>query len=233
MSSIFIIPARKGSKGLIRKNVKLLNGKPLINYSIEFALKVKKENDIICVSTNDEEAFECSKLLGVVPPFIRPEYLSNDTASTSDVVKHCLDFYESKNIFFDSIVILQPTSPIRSERDFFNMMQIFLESKSDMTVSVVKPKHNPYFSLFQVNNDGYLISLFLNSIYTRRQDCPDIYAYNGSMYIISVASFKRNNRFDFNKIVKYEMNNMYSIDIDNFEDWELAEYFINKTNENH
>jgi len=232
MSSIFIIPARKESKGLPRKNIKLLNGKPLISYSISFAQRVKKENDLICISTDDENVIEYAKLLGVNPPFIRPAYLCNDTASTFEVVKHCISFYESKNIFFDSIVLLQPTSPIRSEKDYLTMERIFNESKSDMTVSVVKPKHNPYFSLFQVNNEGYLNRLSLDTNFSRRQDCPDIFAYNGSIYIISMKAFSKSHGFDFERITKFEMNSMYSIDIDTIEDWELAEYYIYRTNEN-
>jgi CMP-N,N'-diacetyllegionaminic acid synthase len=232
MNSLFIIPARKGSKGLPGKNIKNLNGKPLIFYTIDFAQKVKKEKDVICISTDDENVIEFANLLGVNPPFIRPAHLSSDTASTFDVIKHCLDFYIAKNMFFKTIVLLQPTSPIRSEKDFMNMMCIFNESKPDMIVSVIKAKHNPFFSLFQLNDEGFLNKFSSNISFNTRQECPVFYAYNGSIYVVSVDALSKHNRFDFEKIMKYEMDNRHSIDIDTKEDWELAEFYINKIDEN-
>ena len=101
MSSIlFLIPARAGSKGLPRKNIKNLLGKPLIGYTIEFALQNATKSDVICISTNDLDVVDVAKKYGIEVPFIRTEELSSDTASTFDVLIHALRFYEEKGIFF-------------------------------------------------------------------------------------------------------------------------------------
>jgi N-acylneuraminate cytidylyltransferase len=94
-NKIFIIPARKGSKGLPGKNVRVLGGKPLISYSIEFAKLVCTQDDTICVSTNDEEVIKIANELGVSTPFLRPDDLSTDSANTYQVIIHAIEFYKS------------------------------------------------------------------------------------------------------------------------------------------
>src|SRR5215469_16971392 len=118
MRILMIITARAGSKGLPGKNTKMLGGKPLVAYTIEFAQKVKTDNDVICVSTNDDTVIEVAKSYGLDVPFKRPEELASDTAGSYDVILHALNHFEAKGQFFDAVLLLQPTSPFRVVEDF-------------------------------------------------------------------------------------------------------------------
>lgn len=227
-NTLFLIPARSGSKGLPQKNIKILGGKPLIAYSIEFAIKNAKKNDVVCISTNNIEVIEIAKKqFALEVPFIRPEELSNDTASTFDVINHAIDFYKVKGLFFEKLMILQPTSPFRTQDDFQKINEIYSKTSADMVVSVKKSKESPYFTLFQEDNSGYLKKIIGTTNYTRRQECPPVYVYNGSMYLVNVAKYLEIKSFNFQNIIKYEMPESRSVDIDTQIDWILAEYYIN------
>lgn len=231
-ATIFIIPARFGSKGLPGKNLKILGGKPLIAYSIEFALNVKEEQDEICVTTNDDEVFNIATNFGVPPIFKRPQELSSDTASSSEVISHVISEYKKINKTFDTIVLLQPTSPFRKISDYIGMKKLYLEKNAEMVVSVKISKENPFFNLFKENSEGKLERFIADNSYTRRQDCPSTFAYNGSIYVVSVFAFEQIKSFAFNQIYKYLMPEERSIDIDTPVDWVLAEYYLNIQNEN-
>lgn len=233
-NKIFIIPARKGSKGLPGKNVKILGGKPLIAYSIGFAKLVCTEDDTICVSTNDEEVIKIANKLGVSTPFLRPEDLSSDSANTYQVIIHAIEFYKSIGKIFDTIVLLQPTSPFRLMTDFVVMEKLYFTTNPDMVVSVKISKESPYFTLFQEDTNG-LLNKFIDdksSNYLQRQHCPPVYAYNGSIYMVNCKSFMEKGNFDFEHKVKYIMPDNRSIDIDTPADWVLAEFYLNANNEN-
>jgi CMP-N,N'-diacetyllegionaminic acid synthase len=232
--NLFIIPARKGSKGLPGKNFKILGGKPLISYSIEFAKSVCKAEDTICVSTNDEEIIKISNELGINIPFIRPEVLSTDSANTYQVIMHAIDFFKNSGKVFDAIVLLQPTSPLRLISDFIEMEKLYLTNNADMVVSVKISKESPYFTLFQEDSNGFL-NKFIDgnlNVYKQRQDCPPVYTYNGSIYIVNCKSFLEKGDFDFKEKVKYVMPDNRSIDIDTMSDWILTEFYLNLNNEN-
>jgi len=224
LNSIIIIPARKGSKGLPNKNITQLNGKPLISYSIEYAQKIKKSNDIICVSSDDERVEKIVKKYPMVEFLIRPKILAKDNTSMESVLKHLIDKYEKENLFFDSIVLLQPTSPIRKIKDFKLISKKF-NNKVDMVVSVKKANENPYYSLFEENKDGYLFKSKSSKI-TRRQDAPDVYCLNGSFFMINVNSLKKESIFNFSKILKVEMPIERSIDIDTKYDLDYLNFLI-------
>jgi CMP-N,N'-diacetyllegionaminic acid synthase len=234
MSNIlFLIPARAGSKGLPQKNIKNLAGKPLIAYSIEFALQHAQKDDIICISTNDLEVIEIvKKQFALEVPFIRPEELSNDTASTFEVIIHALDFYKQKGLSFEKIMLLQPTSPYRTKKDFEQINELYNKNNVDMVVSVKKSKESPYFTLFQEDNSGCLKKIISNSNFLTRQECPPIYVFNGSMYLVNTQKFLEFKNFNFENIIKYEMPESRSVDIDTKVDWVLAEYYQNTYNEN-
>lgn len=231
-NTIFIIPARAGSKGLPGKNIKVLGDKPLISYSIEFALQIMEEKDEICVTTNDDDVFTIASNLGIPPIFKRPQELSSDTASSNEVISHVLSEYKKINKTFDKIVLLQPTSPFRKISDYVGMKKLYIEKNAEMVVSVKIAKENPFFNLFMENDNGKLEPFINDSSYTRRQDCPNAFAYNGSIYIVSVYAFEQIKSFSFNQIYKYLMPEERSVDIDSPVDWVLAEYFLNKQNEN-
>jgi len=231
--TLFLIPARAGSKGLPQKNIKNLCGKPLISYSIEFALQNCNSNDVICISTNDLNVIDiATKQYQIDVPFIRSEELSSDKASTYDVLIDALKYYEKNDCFFEKILLLQPTSPYRIQSDFEKINELYNNTEADMVVSVKKSKESPYFTLFEENKKGYLNKILENSLFTNRQDCPPVYTYNGSMYLVNAKKFIEKKNFNFQKIVKYEMPESRSIDIDTQLDWVMAEYYQNSYNEN-
>ncbi len=233
-NKIFIIPARKGSKGLTGKNVKVLGNKPLISYSIEFAKLVCTEDDTICVTTDDEEVIKIANELGVSTPFLRPDDLSSDSANTYQVINHAIEFYKSLGKTFDIIVLLQPTSPFRLMTDFVEMEKLYFSRNPDMVVSVNISKESPYFTLFEEDTNGFLNKFidYKSSNYKQRQDCPPVYTYNGSIYMINCKSFLEKGNFDFEHKLKYVMPDSRSIDIDTQADWVLAEFYLKVNNEN-
>lgn len=225
--TLILIPARAGSKGLPGKNTKVLGHLPLISHTLLFALKIIGENDIICVSSNDDEVLAiASQYQNVQVPFKRPEDLASDTVGSYEVIMHAIKHYEEKGIEFQNVLLLQPTSPFRTTEDFHNIKNIY-DASCDMVVSVYVSKHNPYFNLFEQSKDGYLQKSKESEI-IRRQDCPEVYAFNGSFYLINVNSLKRTNLQGFTKIVKSIMPEERSIDIDNMKDWKMAEYLFNE-----
>jgi CMP-N,N'-diacetyllegionaminic acid synthase len=226
MKILYLIPARKGSKGLPSKNTKLLGDKPLIEYSIDFALKNLKIEDELCISTNDEAVLAIANSKGIYIPFIRPEELANDNASSHDVIIHAINHYEKLNQIFDAVLLLQPTSPFRTQDDFTHLIKEY-DDDTDMVVSVKLAKENPYFTLFEENKDGFL-NRSKTGVFERRQDCPDVYAFNGSMYLINIKSIKKSRLTDLKNIKKIIMPEERSVDIDTLADWTLAEFYLSK-----
>lgn len=220
MKYLVIIPARGGSKGIPRKNVKLLNGKPLIQYTIEAAMKIFPSEQII-VSTDDQEIISVAETCGLTVPFIRPADLSTDTASSYDVILHAVNFAYQENIEFEAIVLLQPTSPFRNEHHILEAIALYSD-EIDMVVSVKESDENPYYSIFEENENGYL-EKSKTGAFTRRQDCPKTFSYNGAIYVINPKSLAKNPLHLFTKIQKYEMNKEVSIDLDTPLDWKIAE----------
>lgn len=230
MSKLIIIPARGGSKGLPGKNVKILGGKPLIVYSIDFAKRIMNGHDTICISTDDFQTISVAREHGVEVPFVRPSELATDSATTYDVLLHALDFYANEKIFFTDLLLLQPTSPLRKISDYTRLEQQY-NLGCDMAVTVKESKDSPYFNLFEEDENG-LLHQSKRGHYTRRQDAPVVYAYNGSMYLIKVSSIRKNRFQDFANIRKSIMPAERSVDIDTQADWILTEFFLNNfTNE--
>ena len=222
MKVLIVIPARGGSKGIPKKNIKLLCGKPLISYAIENALQIFSKQDI-CVSTDcDEIAFE-SKKAGIDIPFKRPDELSTDEAGTYEVLLHEVDYYEKKGIKYDTLVLLQPTSPFRKSDHISEALSLF-SADLDMVVSVKEAKGNPYYNLFE-EEKGFL-KKSKKGEYTRRQDVPKVYEYNGAIYVININSLKKNKISSFDKVKKYVMDEISSMDLDNLLDWKICELLL-------
>lgn len=224
MNPLVIIPARAGSKGVPGKNTKLLNGIPLISYTIRAALGVFQPEQI-CVTTDSPEVIQIAIDFGLRVPFIRPPELSNDTASTQKVIEHALYHYQIETP--DVIILLQPTSPFRTASHIREALKLY-EPKLDMIVSVKETKSNPYYVLFEENHNGYL-EKSKPSNFTRRQDCPKVWEYNGAIYIINITSFWKYPMHDFKLVKKYEMDEFSSHDIDSLLDWKVAEIFAKET----
>lgn len=230
MIPLVVIPARGGSKGVPGKNIKLLNKKPLIHYTIEAARKVF-EDQYIYVSTDSVEIKSIVEQTGLTVPFLRPEHLASDTANTRDVLLHALEqFTLIKKQEPDIIILLQPTSPLRNEIHIREALALY-NANLDMVVSVKETNANPYYVLFEEDSKGFL-QKFKKGNFTRRQDCPKVWEYNGAIYLINNESLKKNSFNDFTKVIKYKMNNNDSIDIDDEIDFKLAEILIQKTNFN-
>lgn len=227
MKPLVIIPARGGSKGVPRKNIKILNGKPLIQFTIEAAQNVF-DNSLICLTTDDQEIKNTAENLGLMVPFLRPESLATDTSGTYEVLLHAISFYENKGYNPDVIIVLQPTSPFRNSKHIKEALALYTENL-DMVVSVKLTSSNPYYVLFEENESGYL-NKSKEGNFQRRQDCPSVWEFNGAIYIINVNSLKSNPINSFKKIIKYQMDDFESHDIDTDFDFNFAEYLcqINK-----
>ena len=154
MKPLVIIPARGGSKGVPKKNIKILGGKPLINYTIE-AAKAVFEDQFIYVSTDDIEIKNIVEQTGLKVPFLRPAELATDTAGTYEVLLHALNYYENLEYFPDTIILLQPTSPFRTAEHIKEAIKLYTP-EIDMVVSVKETKSNPYFNLFEEDYKGFL-----------------------------------------------------------------------------
>lgn len=225
MNPLIIIPARGGSKGIPYKNIKPLNGKPLICYSIDVARLYTSDSNI-CVSTDDDRIIAVVEQYGLKVPFKRPAELATDTASSNDVLLHALNFYEQQGKTIDIIILLQPTSPFRKVGFLKEAIALF-DPFVDMVVSVKESAANPYYNCFEDNSDGYLtISKSTGHPITRRQDAPKVWEYNGSIYVINPTSLKDKGMQHFTNIKKYPMTDNYSVDIDTPLDWKIAELLL-------
>lgn len=225
MKPLVVIPARGGSKGLPGKNIKKLMGKPLIHYTIEAARALFSDEQII-VSTDDLDIKSCAEQTGLNVPFIRPAELATDTASTVEVLLHALKVSEDNQYEPDTLILLQPTSPLRNAQHIKEAMNLFTET-IDMVVSVKETESNPYYVLFEENENGLLKKSKAGN-FTRRQDCPKVWEYNGAIYIINIKSLKQKRNINFEKVVKYEMKREHSIDIDTEVDWLITEVYLSK-----
>ena len=224
MNSLVIIPARGGSKGIPHKNIKPLNGKPLIYYTSDVARQIVAEENI-CVSTDDDAIIKCVEDYGLKVPFVRPQELSTDTAGTYEVLLHALDYYEKQGKKFDNIILLQNTSPFRTAVDVKESLKLY-SSEIDMVVSVKESSANPYYNCFEEDENGFLKISKGDGSYKRRQDVPKAYVYNGAIYIINPESLKKMPLGKFSKRVKYVMDEIHSVDLDNMIDWKFAEFLI-------
>lgn len=223
---LVVVPARGGSKGIPRKNVKLLADKPLIAYAIEETKEALPEAYIL-VSSDDDEIIEVAKQWGADVPFVRPAHLASDTASTYDVLIHAMDWYEGQFGKVDVLVLIQPTSPFRKAIHIREAVDLY-EEGLDMVVSVKETDANPYYVLFEENSMGYLAPS-KEANFTRRQDCPIVYEYNGAVYVINPEALRKAGSMrDLQKIKKYMMSGADSLDLDTKLDWEIAEFLMQK-----
>lgn len=223
--TLVVIPARGGSKGIPYKNIKLLGGKPLIQYSIDLAREIAND-ELICVTTDDQKIIEVCESLNLHVPFVRPAELSTDAAGSYEVLLHALDFYTKQGKIIDKIILLQPTSPFRTIQQLKDALAMWKED-SELIISVKKTKANPYYLLMEENEEGFLeISKKAGNI-AQRQSAPDVFEINGAIYIISAKKLLREKTLRAFKTKKYVMDELSSVDIDEPLDWLFAETIIN------
>lgn len=214
-----IIPARGGSKGLPRKNIKNLCGKPLIAWSIERALNSKYVDEVM-VTTDCKDIANIAKRYGANVPFLRPDYLATDTATTFDAVRHTIDYYKTEeNKEFDYIVLLEPTSPLREKDDIDNMIEKIIQKEDSFNsiVSVGEVHEHPSIMKKIVNKDfleNYCQELEMTH---RRQDNTPAYFPYGVAYIVKISTFlkektfysKRNTFYKIKRYQCYEIDDIY------------------------
>ena len=228
MSTLFLIPARGGSRGVPGKNIRLLAGKPLIVYSIEHALKVAPDATDVIVSTDSEEIADIAKTAGASIPFLRPAHLATSTATTRDVILHAADVLKDKKDY-DRVVLLQPTSPFRNIEDIYKAMDLFETKKPDMVVTVKPALTNPYLNAYERREDGSLFISKGDGTVSRRQDAPPVWEFDGSIYVIGLESLRNTEFISQMRIILPVINSAeHNIDIDSEPDFLLAEYYASK-----
>ncbi|TKH33154.1 acylneuraminate cytidylyltransferase family protein [Paenibacillus polymyxa] len=230
LNCLAVIPARGGSKGLPGKNIRLLHDKPLIQYSIEAALNSGCVNEVV-VTTDNEDIARVSSQAGAAVPFIRPAELATDVAKSIDVLKHAVEFYEqTQNQFFDVIMLLQPTSPLRNALDIKEAYTLFLNNQADSLQSVTLSGVQPY--LLRKMDNGKLTSYLKDEKeHLRRQDLKELYALNGAIYIVKRDLLMNSDTLIGPRNCGYIMPRERSVDIDDEFDLKMAEFFWREFNE--
>lgn len=225
MRIIAIIPARSGSKGLKDKNIKHLKGKPLLAYSIE-AAKQSGIFDRIHVSTDSERYATIAREYGADVPFLRNAETSTDSATTWDAVRYVLDQYEKRGECFDVIVVLQPTSPLRTSIDIQGAYQLFIDKQANMISTVCEMDHSPLWSntlpedLSMENFEDEEIA------YLPRQSLPTYYRENGAIYILKTEHLYKAKHLYKDGCFAYIMERSHSLDIDTEMDFRIASIFL-------
>lgn len=224
MKTLFIILARGGSKGLPKKNILELLGRPLIGYSIECGLNSKFCTDLI-VSTDNEEILSIAKSLGAQTPFLRPKSLSNDTAKSADAIIHAINYQKERGKEYDLIVLLEPTSPLRDTLDVDRAIEKLLKiprAESCVSVALNESAHPDF--LFTKDENQFLKSYTKNEKIVRRQDLNQFYYPEGSFYISKTESFMRHQTFyQENNTLGIIMPKWKSFEIDTMEDFLIVE----------
>lgn len=222
-----IIPARAGSKRLPSKNTKLLNGKPLVQWTIDAALKSNVFDEVL-VSTDSPQIAKIAEDLGLTVPFIRPSTISGDKATSVDVALHALNYYEQQGKSFEYVMLLQPTSPLRQVADITMAVETLEKRNADAIISVCECEHSPLWS--NTLGDEGDMDQFLASVEnktTRSQDLPKYYRLNGAIYLVkSDKLIAERNFFISSNVFAYKMEQTHSIDIDTLIDFKMAELLM-------
>lgn len=214
MNIVAIIPARGGSKGIPKKNLVHFKGKPLMQWSIEAALQSKYITDVVISSDNEEILNEAKKNNQVVT-LRRPDSLAQDESRTEPVLIHALQHLKKE---YKYLILLQPTSPLRTAEDIDKAFEKLFESKTDSLISVTNLDFHP-FKTFTINDKGYLKGIINNDYpFFSRQKLPKTYKANGAIYIIETAVFINKKSLITKQTIAFEMSNEKSLDIDNLED---------------
>tara|TARA_B100001057_G_scaffold326756_1_gene327037 strand:- start:13262 stop:13993 length:732 start_codon:yes stop_codon:yes gene_type:complete len=228
---ICIIPAREGSKGLKNKNIKKLENLPLIAWSILAAKKCKLIDEII-VSTDSIQISKIAKKYGAKVPFIRPKKFSKDKSSTFSVLEHAINFYKKKNFFFDYILLLEPTSPLRDYKDIDFCLKKVLKNKINSMVSVTKVINQHPLFLYALNKKNILVPYLKNKqkLYVRRQDVNSLYYLEGSIYLSKVTTLLKKKTFYHEKTQAFVVDKWKSLEIDDIDDFNFVKFYVKKKN---
>ena len=234
MRILITLCARGGSKGIPKKNIKLLNGIPLIGYSIQVAERFKKhvENFAevdIDLSTDSEEIKEVARQQGLSTNYTRPDVMANDTAGKIDSIYELKNFNEAKHgVSYDYVLDLDVTSPLRTLQDLLDAFQIIQDNEEAYNLFSVNPAaRNPYFNMVEQNENGfYNVCKKLDSNVLSRQAAPKVYELNASFYFYKKSFFEQNFKSVYSgKSLIYEMPHL-CFDLDHLIDFEFMEYLL-------
>ncbi len=223
MKILAIIPARGGSKGIPRKNIKKIEGKPLIEYTIDTAKKCEQLFDVV-VSTEDEEIETIAKA-NHCKVIKRPKELATDHSKVQDACLHILKHFEEKDILFDAILLLQPTSPLRTVADIDNVIELMVKNDVDGIVSVCEVEDMHPARMYTNDNNG-LISIMPDFESTRRQNLPKYYVRNGCIYLTKVEALVKEKSFMPANKMGYIMDSNWAVNIDQPKDFELLKVMM-------
>jgi len=227
-----LILARGGSKGLPKKNIKMLLDKPLIAWSIDEGKK-SKYIDKVVVSTDDKEIADVAKKYDADVPFYRPVELASDTASSMDAIFHAISWFENAGEKFDILVLLEPTSPLRESSDLDSAIEMLLSNnnaQSIVGVSKVESMHPVFLSKIENN----LLCPYINEKFQakRRQDIDELYFFEGSLYISYIDALKEKKGFYHDKTMGYIVPKWKSFEIDDITDFIIIEALLNAKEKN-
>ena len=217
-----LIPARGGSKGIPKKNIRYLKNKPLIAWTILEAKK-SKYIDRLILSSDDQEIIQVAKSYNCEVPFIRPKELAQDHTPGIEPVLHAINIISG----YDIVILLQPTSPLRTSDDIDQCLEFFIQHNAEICVSITEADQSPYL-MFSLDNKTHTLSPLMQQshIITRRQDYPKLYVPNGAIYIANINYLKSTKSFYTDKTIGFIMCRERSIDIDDEFDLKLAEYLL-------
>jgi CMP-N,N'-diacetyllegionaminic acid synthase len=224
-----LIPARAGSKGIPGKNIKLLDGKPLIQYAIEGALESGSITKV-AVSTDSQEIADISRNLGADVPFIRPSHLADDSSPTIDTVIHSLEYYQNQGEHFDAVCLLQTTHPFRTSQDIESSIKKFKVDSADTLISVIDVPHefNPHWVFIKDAVGNFKIATGDEKIISRRQELPDAYIRNGAIYITQSSVLLKEKSLYGKRLSAYKMSSDNHVNLDTKDDWRRAEAIIKR-----
>lgn len=223
MNTFALIPARGGSKGIPRKNIKLIAGKPLIVWTIEAALRSSLLSAVV-VSTDDPEIANVARNAGAQVPFMRPSKLAQDQTPGVDPVLHALGQLPQ----YDSVLLLQPTSPLRTTEDIDGCLNFVAQQMVPSVVSVTEADVHPYWT-YRLNADQTIARFVDAAPIARRQDLPAAFALNGAMYFADANWLRRRGRLVSSETLGYVMPREHSVDLDTPFDWKFAELLLKES----
>ncbi len=219
--TLFIIPARGGSKGIPGKNIKDFCGRPLIHYAIEQARQLGADSHVI-VSTDSEEIAEVARATGLRVDYRRPDELGGDTIGSREVMLDVMDWADARGLKYDRICLLQPTSPLRTVDDIRRCLEAY-SPDLDMVVSTVESSTNPYYNCFEESDEGFLRISKGDGQFVRRQDAPKVWEYSGAVYVINPQSLRERPLGSFTRRRGVEIDRARAVDLDTGLDWIIAE----------
>lgn len=224
MTSIAIIPARSGSKGLPDKNILPLKGKPLLAYSVE-AAHASGMFDVIHVSTDSSHYADIARDFGADEPFLRSAETSSDTASSEDAIREVLLRYRERGQLFETFMLLQPTSPLRTAEDICAAFRLLEEKRADSVISVCEMEHSPLWAN-TLPADGNMADFIRAEGNKRRQELDTYYRMNGAIYLVNSDFFLRTGSLYGDNSYAYKMPAGRSVDIDGRTDFLIAEALL-------